>query len=282
MTAETRTPTTSVAPESDWVPVPAPAAESWAYRAVHRLASPSPAMVVAYLALAACFMMFFLQTDILYNSFISNEVARGHLDVYSYLAGLRPRYKIDTVMPPLYYLATGLYLKLLMLIHLDPVATNPANLFRNVFHTHMGIVLMLGLLLLKLPNFAAALAGLWGISRLADRTPGLDRRLVSFLWIASPALIVSALMQAQNDVIATAITIFALLAWQSKRNLWMFVLLGLAACFKTYALILIPPAALLLCRRDIRGAVGFGALGALPLALVSLPFLGGQYVRRVF
>lgn len=252
----------------------------WARRIVLRLTAHSPLLALAYVGLAVAFMMFFLEGDILYNSFVANQVARGHLDVYSYFSSRPDLQGIDTVMPPLYYLSAGLYLKILSLVHLDPAAWNPKFLFVNVFHSHMGIVLMLGLLLLKLPNLAAVAAGVWAVSRMARRE-GLDRRLVMFLWLASPAVIVTAFMQAQNDVLPAVLTIFALLAYQSRRFVWLFLLLGLAASFKTYPLILVAPTALLLGNRNLVTAVRYGFISALPPVLVSLPFMGGTYLHRV-
>jgi hypothetical protein len=259
-----------------------PTPPSVSHRFIHAVVTTRPRVIAAWVALALGFMMFFLQGDILYNSFVANQVARGHLDVYSFFSSRSHFAGIDTVMPPLYYLVTGLYLKLLMLVHLDPTAYNPQFLFTNVFHTHMGFVLMLGLVLLKLPNLIAIVAGLLAAWRITQNMPDTDRKLVIFLWLASPALIVSALMQAQNDALAAAITLASLVAYQRGKLDWMFLILGFAACFKTYALVLVPPTAILLANRDLTKIVRYGIISALPLALVSIPFLGGSYLHRVF
>ena len=224
----------------------------------------------------------FLQSDILYNSFVANQLARGHFDVYSMvlvsLPALEDRYRYAA----LYYLTTAAYLKVLWpwsISILRPAIPN--NLFTNVFHTHMGIVLMLGFVLLKLPNLAATMLAS-GPSPDRSQCSGVDQRLATFLWFASPALVVSALMQAQNDVFAAVITLFAVLAFQRQRPLLMFLILGLAACFKTYPLVLVPPTALLLCNRNFFLAVRNGLISAIPLVIVSLPFLGHDYISRVF
>jgi len=80
-------------------------------RIIGRLTNAGPLVVAGYLAAAMAFAMFFLQSDILYNSFVANQVARGHIDVYSWFQSRSHLIGIDTVMPPLYYLTSGLYLE---------------------------------------------------------------------------------------------------------------------------------------------------------------------------
>jgi hypothetical protein len=245
------------------------------------LTRPSLPLVVVYAGLAAAFMMVFLQGDILYNSFVANEAARGHLNVYAYFGSQSSLRWLSTVMPPLYYLTTALYLKILMILHLDPVTSHPKEVYVVMFGLRHGLLFSFGSLLLKLPNVAAIVVGLILSQKLA-RDSGADARVVALLWAASPALIVGALMQAQNDAIATATAMGALVAFRAKGPTWMMVLIGLAACFKSYALILIPVTAILISNRNLFTAVKYGLTALVPPVLISLPFLGHAFLHRLF
>jgi len=243
--------------------------------------TPRAPLLLVYAALATGAMMLFAQGDVLYNAFVANKVALGHLQVYAYFSSTRILKPIDTVMPPLFYLVTGLYLKILMLAHLDPVTVHPHHLYVSLFGHNGGIYFSLGLLLLKMPNLVAVIVGISLAAKLA-RDADADSRVATLLWAASPILIVTALMQAQNDAIPAAITIAALVALRSRGVAWTMLLIGLAACFKTYALVLIPVTALLLSNRDFITAVKYCVLGALPPVIVALPFLGHDFLHRIF
>ncbi|HEV3311055.1 MAG TPA: hypothetical protein VG815_11130 [Chloroflexota bacterium] len=272
------------------------------------ITTPSKAMIGLYIALCIALMMCFVQGDVLYNAFVANAVARGHPDVYSYFqSNIAIRY-IDTVMPPLFYLATGAYLKLLMLIHLDPVSSNPAYLYLRLFNQTKGLGLSAGLLLLKLPNLIAVLAGIPLSVCLAKRSQA-DSHVVMLLWAASPVLLVTSLMQAQNDAIPAVITLAALVVLSNAvgagtssesdgseaaptasrpRGMtssfeWAMILIGLASCFKSYALVLVPVTALVLSNRDLITVIRLGVLGVLPPVLFTLPFVFDHaFMSRVF
>ena len=252
----------------------------WSQTTVAWLTAPSKPLLALYGILAAGFMVCFLQGDVLYNAFVANALALGHVNVYSYFQSHPAIRYIDTVMPPLFYVVTGAYLKLLMLIHLDPVSSNPADLYLRLVGHHKGIQFSLGLLALKIPNLAAVIAGVFLSRRLALLTDA-DEGVVSLLWVASPALIVTALMQAQNDAIPAAITLAALVALKTKSPVWTMLLLGLAACFKSYALVLVPVTALLLSNRNVLTTIRYGLLGIIPPAVAALPFLGSAFIGRV-
>lgn len=234
-----------------------------------------------YVVFAAATMVFFLQSDVLYNSFVANQMAWGHIDVYRYFSSTPALKLVDTVMPPLYYLAVGGYLKFLLLLNIDPVTTNPVLMYSTVFGQAGGPTLSMGILLLKLPNFVALVVGLILMLKLA-RNAGVDSRMVGVLWLCSPALVVTSLMQAQNDGIPAAITAGALLAFSRKSTFWMMVLLGLAACFKTYAILLVPVTALLLSERNLITAIRLALPAFILPAVTILPFLSQDFMTRVF
>lgn len=226
------------------------------------------------------FLALFHQGDLLYNTFVSDQVARGHIDVYDYFSNTPRLRSVDTVMPPLYYLLTGGYLKVLALVHLDPVTTLRTKMFRMVFGHRTGLPFYLGAVLLKLPNVAALAAGAELMRRLTPKVAA-TRTVAIVLWLASPVLIVTGLMQAQNDILAAAVTIGALLAFSKGWSVRGMLLLGVAASLKNYALILVPVTAVLLSQRRPVLAVKLLVAGVLPELLTMLPFLDHALLVRV-
>jgi hypothetical protein len=223
----------------------------------------------------------FQEGDGLYIAFTSNQAAIGHVDVYTYFTSNPALRSLDTVMPPLYYLVNGAYFKLLLLVHLDPVSSARPNMYRMLFGQTGGSLFLLGMLLFKLPNVIAPLLGLMVVTRFADRMEA-DRRLTAILWLASPAMVVGVLMQAQNDIFPAVATAGALLAYKSKSPWWTMVLLGLAAAFKNYGYLLIPVTALLLSRRSLFLAIKLSAAGVILPVVLMLPFLSHDFIHRVF
>lgn len=248
---------------------------------IHRLTNPGPVLLVLYGVLTIALMMIFLQSDLLYNAFVANKMAWGHLNVYAYFSDIGGVKFLNAAMPPLYYIVTACYLKVLMLLNLDPASHHPKNVYVIVFRARGGLLFSLGMLLLKLPNLAMVILGVVLARKLAA-AEGLDRGLTVLLWAGSPALIVTALMQGQNDVFPAVITLAALVAYRTKGPTWVLLLIGLAACFKTYALIIVPVTALALSNRTPLQAIRLAFLGVLPFLAVSLPFIGPGYVHQLF
>jgi hypothetical protein len=226
-------------------------------------------------------MFLFLQSDVLYSAFIANQAALGHIDVYRHFSAVPSLRGIDTVMPPLFYVLTGLYLKLLLLLHIDPVTTNPRHIFMTAFGVRGGPSFMAGLFLLKIPNLIALLAGYVFMRKLAFLVRA-DQTVVAILWLASPVIVVTALMHAMNDGVAAAATAASLWAFGRRSPLAGMILLGLAACLKSYALILVPVTALLLSGRNPLVVVKLGIAGVALPVLTAIPFLSHEFVQRVF
>jgi hypothetical protein len=217
----------------------------------------------------------------MYNAFVANQMALGHVDVYRYFSASRNLHSIDTVMPPLYYLVTAAYLKLLLLLHIDPVTTRRMDMFRVLFGARGGIEFFAGSALIKLPNLIALGAGVLAVRKLASNFAG-DEYVMTVLWLGSPILLTASIMQAQNDVIPAACTLGALAAFDRDMPWKTMAFLGLAAAFKNYALLLIPVTAVCLAGRDVRTIVRLTLTGiALPL-ITAAPFAGREFVTRVF
>jgi Glycosyltransferase family 87 len=235
--------------------------------------------VYAVVALAS--VLLFAQGDIWYLNYVANIVATGHVDVYRYFAHTRSLRRLDTVMPPLYYELEGLYLKLLSLLGINPTSTDLGPMFRALFgHIDRGY-LYPGLFLLKLPNLLALCLGFILIRKLVLRFGG-DWRVGAVLWLASPFVISTLLMQGQNDLFPADLTLLALVLYRRESTVWTMLLLGLAAGLKSYTLILIPITALLLSQRNLMSALKLGLIGLVPVVLIFGPFMGHEMIARVF
>lgn len=219
--------------------------------------------------------------DLQLNSFVANIAGMGHWNVYSYFGhtpSLRP---IATVMPPVYYLTTGIYLGLLHLVHLDPVPAHPRFLYRYIFDVTRGWPVFWGLVLLKIPNLVALIVGTWALVRLGSRV-NCSSRTLARLWLMSPIVIVESFMQAQMDIMPATLTILALLAYERDKEWKMFAWLGIAAAFQIYPLLFVPPTALLLGNGNFGRAIKWGFIAAIPFLLSLVPFLGHDLITRVF
>lgn|GEM_PF-5897576 len=236
-------------------------------------------LVLTYVSAAAFCVVGFEHNDLLKNSFVSNEIALGHFNVYAYFAALRGLRHLGTPMPPLFYLITAGYLKILMLLHLNPLTGSSQSVYPETLEAGPG--LPIDLLLLKLPNIVALLAGVPLIRSLASRTDG-DRLVSSSLWLASPVILVGALMQGQNDLFAGLLLGLALWAYRRDNPWWTMLLLGLGAGLKTYVLLLVPVTAILLSGRRVPRALALLLAGVAPFVLSLVPFLGPPLVRRLF
>lgn len=228
--------------------------------------------------------------DLFLTTFVANLVAYGHWNVYQYLS-THPAYEhIHSIMPPLYYLAYGGYLALLRLVHLDPLPQRPVPLLSihhflyppvpfPLFGHLYGPAVWAGLILLKLPYLAVLFIGAAGMARLAGRL-GVNPQMARWWWIASPIVWMASFIQGQLDIVPAVVTVWALVVWSPKKPWGTLALLGLAACFKDYALILVPVTAVYLGRPHLGRIVAYAAVGTAPFVAVALPYLGHAFVSR--
>ena len=237
--------------------------------------------LAGYALFALFFVLFAGEGDVWQINYVANFVARGHIDVYRYFAQTGPLEHINTVMPPLYYAMEGLYLKVLTLLHINPVTTSPKWMFRELFGHLDRAHLWPGLFVLKVPNLIALGIGFYLMRKLVMRTGG-DWRVGAVLWLASPFLVSTSLMQGQNDLLPAVVTLGALVLYRRESSVWTMLLLGVAAGLKSYTLILIPVTALLLSRRSLIRAIWLGLISAAPVALIFGPFLSHDMIFRVF
>lgn len=226
-------------------------------------------------------MALFAYGDLQESSFVANVMAHGHWDLYRYFQAVPDLRSVPTAMPPLYYASTAVWLWLLHLIHLDPVPTAVSLMYRQVMGRTGGWPVMFGLVLLKLPNAAALALGAWAFARLGPKL-GVTPRRARWLWLLCPILLAESFMQGQFDIIPAAATAWALLVYDEERPWRTFLLLGVAAAFKNYALLFIVPTALLVSHQHLRRAVAYAAVGAAPFVVSYLPWAGPAVLHRVF
>ena len=170
----------------------------------------------AYAVFAMFFVLFSAEGDLWLINYVANFVAGGHIDVYRYFADTGPLKHLHTVMPPLYYMADGLYLKILGTLHINPVTVSTKSMFRELFGSKDRSHLAPGLFLLKLPYLLALGAGFALMRKLVMRIGG-DWRVGAVLWLASPFVVSTVLMQGQNDLYPAVITLAALVSTNDSR-----------------------------------------------------------------
>lgn len=237
-----------------------------------------PWVLYGVLVLVLC--MFFHHGDLTLNSFVANQVALGHLNVYAYFSRTGSLQRLATPMGPLYYLTVGAWLAILRAAHLDPVASSPSRMW-FLFHAASAPAVEVGLLLLKVPNVASVVVGAWLAGELAERL-GASRALGTVVWVTQSAVLMSALVHAQMDIMPTVLTLGALLAVAKGRDMWAAVLLGLGGALKLYPMLLLLPLALLAARGRPGRFLVLLLTGVVAFAVPLLPFLGRPMFSRLF
>jgi hypothetical protein len=131
--------------------------------------------------------------------------------------------------------------------------------FRNLFLFKM---------LYLLPDLGSAIV-LWKMLRAKPSRA----RLAILAWVFNPLVIYTAYIHGQADLIPVFFVWLGLLAAAKKRSAWAAFWIGISACFKFYALIFLPPLAIILARTRWERAKLLLA-GALPFVLLCVPYAG--------
>ncbi|WP_027415580.1 glycosyltransferase family 87 protein [Aneurinibacillus terranovensis] len=225
-----------------------------------------------------CFICFsFVHGDLILNCFVSNQVEWSHLNVYKWFSSNPTLNKIETPMAPLYYLTNGAYIGFLKLLNINPISKNDLTIYGLTQGFKYGI----GGFLLKIPNIIALFVGAFYVYKIA-RKKGLNPQVVVTLWLTSPIILAGGFMQGQLDIIPATLTMVALYYVVEERFYIVLVMLGLSAAFKNYALLLIPPFAIILGQRDYWKVVRLTIVGVGVYGLTLLPFWGDALVTRLF
>ncbi len=239
-----------------------------------RLARFEKELVIYIVILAA--VLFFLvlgnptQDDYLVTSYIS-RLSIEHWNIYEYVlldSELPAEY---ACYPPCYYIIQAFWLSLMGKIGLVDLAswTEPAYSFRTAFFGKVPILIAI---------FLTALF-LWKLLPSSKRALGLG------LFLFSPALIESVVLQGQFDVILGCLVIAGLLvsrkallqnSFNTAQSLAAVLLVGLSGCFKHYGLLLVPVFAISLARKNLLRVLVLAASGFLPFVLSFVPYALGS------
>jgi hypothetical protein len=222
----------------------------------------------------------FEHQDLMLNSFVSNVIAYGHLNVYSYFSSHPSLASIATVMPPLYYLTNGCYLFLLRLVGLDPISRNPGLIYMLRGDPH-GVPAMLDLFLLKMLNLVALAVGLYWLDGMR-RVLGTDRWRSWVTWCIAVIPLSAGVVQAQVDIIPAVLTLGGLYYMAERRPSLSMLCLGLGAAYKNYPLLLVPIGAAFLSCGSFRVWMRLTALALGVYIATLVPFLSRTLVVRVF
>ncbi|HWQ20324.1 MAG TPA: hypothetical protein VN455_11145 [Methanotrichaceae archaeon] len=214
--------------------------------------------------------------DLLLITWESHYIPLGHLNIYQFFYDNYPKinYNGDVAyLPPIYFIM-GIWESILALFGLLDIQ-NWHNL-RDLYNTPSA------LFLLKMVYLPFDLLAGYFILKLVDEK---DRWLAFALWMLNPVVIYVTYVWGQIDVIPA---FFMILALYYAKNSAVFkgdssidkyaalsvLALGVSACFKNFQLFLIPVFVIVLSGKDIVRFIKLGAIGIVPYALCSLPFLG--------
>lgn len=106
------------------------------------------------------------------------------------------------------------------------------------------------------------------------------KKLAFVLWMFNPVTIYATFMVGQIDILPVFFTLLACLLVKKKKLGWALFSLGIGAAYKTYPLLLIPPAAFLLGETFWK-KVKLLLVGILPYLLVIAPYLLSKGFRAM-
>ncbi len=122
------------------------------------------------------------------------------------------------------------------------------------------------LILLKLPYLVADLVGLWLI---AKYWPGERKLAAAVLWIFNPVIIYTSYMLGQFDIFIAVLLLAAAILAVNKKTTWAAVMIGLAAGFKPFPLLLAP-----FLGQGWKEKVKLTGLALVTYAVPLIPYLG--------
>lgn len=131
------------------------------------------------------------------------------------------------------------------------------------------------LFLMKIPYLIFDILMLFGLFKFA-RTIQEQKYVMAFWWL-NPITIYLPYIWGQFDIIPASLTVLALYVL-AKRPHWGTFILGIAASYKSYPLMLLP--LIVLARaKTWRQALTMTLVGLAPFALTTLPYAGHEFFR---
>ena len=221
-------------------------------------------VIIFALILRGLLGSFYYHPDLKSQFFHASFLSRGTVNIYDYLSVNRKDlpYSDTFNYPPLIYFFQGAW-------HFISRAVIGPGLTDWLWdwsdrHLYAG-GLFAYLLVLKLPYL---LADLLILKLLLDLAPRERKYSVSLLWLFNPVSLYGIYMVGQFDILPALITVGSFILAKKSRFAWSLFLLGLAAAFKTYPLLLVPFVLLKIPRVEtfFRSLPGLAVGYLLPLA----------------
>lgn len=226
-------------------------------------------LIISAVILRVLLMVFFYHPDIRSQHFHAQFLSQGVINIYEYLKAnktLLP-YTDTFNYPPLTYFFLGSWQAITKLLT-GPQLTAWLVDWGGGAVNHPGIFLFL--FSLKIPYLIVDSLFLFLLLKFC--TTANQRHRATFLWAFNPISLYAIYMIGQFDIIPATLTLGAILLSVRRQNILACFLIGIAAAFKTYPLLLLPFIILYIDLWPHR-VIGV-ASGLFGWLLPMLPFLG--------
>lgn len=233
---------------------------------------------VLYITCTLLLSFVFVHTDSLTLAFEANQLALGHIHIYEWFDSQPSLKGLASPMLPLYYWSNGVYMWLLNLVHINPVSP---TVWDTLYGRTHGLIFGLGGVVLKIPNISIILTGAWFMDKTCKKI-GLNRKWATWLWLTSPLLISGFIMQGNMDGFAAVATIIAIYFFSIEKPYTGMIMLGVAAAYKDYALLIALPVAIILSQKKMLKSLGLFLVALLAYIVPIVPYLNQSFLHRVF
>lgn len=231
-------------------------------------------LLVLAIALRLLVSAFYFHPDIKTYNFQASFLKKGVLNVYTYLVQHKKGLplKDEFVYFPLAYLTLGTYQAVISPFlgenfnsWLSDAVANSMVKNPNIFKY---------LVALKLPYLVLDIAFAYLLMRFF-KDPQLKKKVWT-IWLFNPFTIILIYVFGNIDIIPTLLTLLALLMVKKEKLKYAAVILGVAAGFKLYPLLLVP--FLILEGKDMKEKLTLLGLPALVFGLIIVPFLSKEFI----
>ncbi|MGI5826002.1 MAG: hypothetical protein ACOX50_01165 [Patescibacteria group bacterium] len=223
--------------------------------------------VVFFVFLMVCFSF----PDLFALFYVPNWLTEGN--VYSLVRVHKPDCLwLDATYPPLYYLTTGMYLKIIQFLGMLS-----SGIFSHNICPVMEILTNKQFLFwAKLPYLLFHFASAFVFSRFF----GVKRKYWFLLWLLNPIVIFVSFIQGQFEIIPSFFLLLSLY-FAKKENIYLSALfLGVGGAYKNFPFLLLIPFLIILCRRTYQKLL-FIIISMLPYLLSIQLFLNKDFLSAL-
>jgi hypothetical protein len=216
-------------------------------------------------------MVSFSFPDLFALFYVPNWLTEGN--VYSLVRIHKPDCLwLDATYPPLYYLTTGVYLKIIQFLGLLP-----SRIFSHNICPVMEILTSKQFLFwAKLPYLLFHFASAFVFSCFFS----VKRRYWFLLWFLNPVVIFVSFIQGQFEIIPSFFLLLSLY-FAKKENIYLSALfLGVGGAYKNFPFLLLIPFLIVLCRRTYQKLL-FIIISMIPYLLSVQLFLNKDYLSAL-